>query len=151
MSTRLKIKNSKAKYEFEFLESFTAGMRLTGTEIKSIRAGKANITEAYCVEQDNEIFIRNMSIEPYANAGVITHEVRGDRKLLLNRIEIDKITKKLRTKGLALVPYVVFINDKGLAKIDIKLSKGKNTYDKREDLKLKDAKRDMDRLKKIYG
>ncbi|MFT5601304.1 MAG: SsrA-binding protein [Flavobacteriales bacterium] len=150
MSSRLRIKNSKAKFEFEFLESFTAGMRLTGTEIKSIRAGKANITEAFCVEQNNEIFIRNMSIEPYANAGFITHEVRGDRKLLLNRIEIDKISKKLRTKGLALVPYVVFINDKGLAKVDIKLAKGKNNYDKREDLKSKDAKRDMDRLKKIY-
>ena len=150
MSSRMRIKNSKAKFEFEFLESFTAGMRLTGTEIKSIRAGKANITEAFCVEQNNEIFIRNMSIEPYANAGFITHEVRGDRKLLLNRIEIDKISKKLRTKGLALVPYVVFINDKGLAKVDIKLAKGKNNYDKREDLKSKDAKRDMDRLKKIY-
>ncbi len=150
MSRNIQIKNKRAKYEYEFLESFTAGIMLKGTEIKSIRLGKASIIEAYCVSENEEIFIRNMSIQDYANAGFVSHQIRGDRKLLLNRKEIDKIVKKLKNKGFTLIPYVLFINDNGLAKLDIKLCRGKNTHDKRQDLKTKDAKREMDRIKKEY-
>jgi SsrA-binding protein len=148
MASAVNIKNKKAKFDFEFLESFTAGIQLRGTEIKSIRNNKASIVEAYCVVVKDEVYVRNMYIAPYDNAGFVSHEERRDRKLLLNRIEINKIQKKLKNQGLTLIPYVLFISDKGYAKLDIKLAKGKKTHDKREDLKEKDAKREMDRRMK---
>ena len=150
MSSTQRIKNSRAKYEYEFLESYTAGIQLEGTEIKSIRNGRASITEAYCVVSNDEVFVRNMTIQEYENAGFIEHEIRRDRKLLLNRSEISKISKKLKNQGLTLIPYVMFIDGNGRAKLDIKLSKGKKTHDKREDLKSKDAKREMDRRMKQF-
>jgi len=150
MSSTQRIKNSRAKYEYEFLESYTAGIQLKGTEIKSIRNGRASITEAYCVVSNDEVFVRNMTIQEYENAGFIEHEIRRDRKLLLNRSEISKISKKLKNQGLTLIPYVMFIDGNGRAKLDIKLSKGKKTHDKREDLKSKDAKREMDRRMKQF-
>lgn len=150
MSVGINIKNKKAKFEFEFLESYTAGIQLHGTEIKSIRNNKASIVEAYCVIVNGEVYIRNMYIQEYENAGFVTHEIRRDRKLLLNRTEINKIERKLKMKGLALIPYKLFITPKGHAKLDIKLAQGKKTHDKREDLKSKDAKREMDRNMKSF-
>lgn len=149
MSNKVNIKNKRAKFEFEFLESYTAGIQLQGTEIKSIRNNKASIVEAYCIVNKGEVFIRNMYIAPYENAGFVSHDEKRDRKLLLNRTEINKIEKKLKNQGLALIPYVLYITDKGYAKIDIKLGKGKKLHDKREDLKEKDARREMDRRMKF--
>lgn len=146
----INIRNKKAKFEFEFLESYTAGIQLLGTEIKSIRSSKASIVEAYCIISNGECFIRNMYIQEYENASFGTHEIRRDRKLLLKRTEINKIERKLKMKGLALVPYKMFISEKGYAKLEIKLGQGKKTHDKREDLKAKDDKREMDRKMKDF-
>ena len=148
MSNQINIKNKKAKFEYEFLEKFTAGMQLFGTEIKSIRAGKASIVEAYCFVNKNEVFIKNMYIAEYKQASYNNHETRRDRKLLLNRNEIDKLVKKKKDVGLTIIPLSLFINGKGYAKIDIALAKGKKLHDKRHDLKAKDDKRAMDRAMK---
>jgi SsrA-binding protein len=151
MSTNINIKNKKARFEFILHETFTAGMQLTGTEIKSIRNGKATITESYCVLVDGEVFIRNMNIAEYDNASYNNHNPRRDRKLLLNRKEIDKLEKKATLKGFSIVPLKVFMSGKGLAKIDIALGEGKKLHDKRETMKERDSKRDLDRVKKQYG
>ena len=148
MSTPINIKNRRAKFEYEFLEKFTAGIQLTGTEIKSIRAGKASIVEAFCFINNNELFIKNMFIAEYEQGTYNNHEPRRVRKLLLNRNEIDKLVKKKKDVGLTIIPINLFINGKGYAKIDIALAKGKKLYDKRQDLKSKDDKRSMDRAKK---
>tara|TARA_Y100000813_G_scaffold148886_1_gene109330 strand:- start:599 stop:1060 length:462 start_codon:yes stop_codon:yes gene_type:complete len=139
------IKNKKASFEFEFIETYTAGIVLTGTEIKSIRLSKASIAEAYGLISKNEILLRNMYIQPYENGTHYNHQPRRDRKLLLNRSEINKIDRKIKSKGLTLVPINLFINKKGLAKVEIALAKGKKIYDKREDLKKKDAKREIEK------
>lgn len=149
-ANRINIKNKKAKFEFILHDTFTAGMQLTGTEIKSIRNGKATITEAYCVLVDGEVFIRNMNISEYENGSYYNHNPRRDRKLLLNRQEISKLEKKATLKGFTIVPLKVFISDKGLAKIDIALGEGKKLHDKRESIKDRDNKRDLDRLKKQF-
>jgi SsrA-binding protein len=145
MSLKIAIKNKKASFEYEFVEKYTAGIQLSGTEIKSIRNTKASIMESYGIMIKNEMFIRNMYIAEYENGSHYNHESKRDRKLLLNRIELNKINKKLKAKGLTIVPIKLFINNKGLAKIDIALAKGKKIHDKREDLKSKDAKREIDR------
>ena len=145
MSAGINIKNKKARFEFEFIETYTAGIVLTGTEIKSIRASKASIGESYGVVSKNEIIIRNMYVQQYNNGTHYNHEPRRDRKLLLNRSEINKIDRKIKAKGLTLVPVSLFINNKGLAKLEIALAKGKKIHDKREDLKKKDAKREVER------
>ncbi|MAP01270.1 MAG: SsrA-binding protein [Flavobacteriales bacterium] len=145
MSAGINIKNKKARFEFEFIETYTAGIVLTGTEIKSIRASKASIGESYGVVSKNEIIIRNMYVQQYDNGTHYNHEPRRDRKLLLNRSEINKIDRKIKAKGLTLVPVSLFINNKGLAKLEIALAKGKKIHDKREDLKKKDAKREVER------
>jgi SsrA-binding protein len=144
----IRIRNKKAGFLYEIIEKYTAGIQLLGTEIKSIRAGKASITEAYCVFVGDEIFIRNMNIAEYDLGGYVNHEPRRDRKLLLNRKEINKLEKKMKERGFTLIPLVVFANSKGLVKIDIALSRGKKQFDKRQDIKQKDVKRDLDRLKK---
>ena len=148
MSNKINIKNKKAKFEYEFLEKFTAGIVLTGTEIKSIRAGKASIIEGYCFVQSGELFIKNMYIAEYEQGSYNNHEPRRTRKLLLNRNEIDKLIKKKKDVGLTIIPLSLFINGKGYAKLDIALAKGKKLHDKRHDLKAKDAKRSMDRAMK---
>jgi len=145
MSLKIAIKNKKASFEYEFVETYTAGIQLFGTEIKSIRNTKASIMESYGIMIKNELFIRNMYIAEYENGSHYNHESKRDRKLLMNRIELNKINKKLKAKGLTIVPIKLFINNKGLAKIDIALAKGKKIHDKREDLKSKDAKREIDR------
>jgi SsrA-binding protein len=148
VSNQINIKNKKAKFEYEFLEKFTAGLQLYGTEIKSIRAGKASIVEGYCYVHNGEVFIKNMYISEYEQGSYNNHEPRRDRKLLLNRKEIDKLIKKKKDVGLTIVPLSLFINGKGYAKIDIALARGKKLHDKRHDLKDKDAKRSMDRAMK---
>jgi|TARA_Y100000385_G_scaffold275208_1_gene319307 SsrA-binding protein len=150
MSSKVEIKNKKAKFEFEFVETFTAGIQLFGTEIKSIRNNKASITEAYAVMVKNELFIRNMYIADYENGGHFNHESKRDRKLLLNKLELSKINKKIKNKGLTIVPTRLYISKNGWAKMNIAVAKGKKIYDKREDLKTKDIKREIDRKLKTY-
>ena len=147
MSNQINIKNKRASFEYEFIETFTAGIQLTGTEIKSIRAGKASIIEGYCFINKGELFIKNMYIAEYDKGSYNNHDPKRDRKLLLNRSELDKLEKKKKDVGLTIVPLKVFINKNGFAKMDIAL-KGKKLHDKREDLKGKDAKREMDRAMK---
>ena len=148
MSNAINIKNKRASFEYEFLETFTAGIQLTGTEIKSIRAGKASIIEGFCYMKNGELFIKNMYIAEYEQGTYNNHEPKRDRKLLLNRNELDKLGKKKKDVGLTIVPLKVFINKNGFAKMDIALAKGKKLHDKREDLKSKDARREMDRALK---
>ncbi len=142
------IRNKKARFEYHLEEVFTAGMVLTGTEIKSIRNSKASIVEAFCVFQNNEVWIRNMYINDYINSSFYHHKPKGDRKLLLNKREINKIEKWLKDKGNTIIPLKVFINEKGWAKVDIACARGKKLHDKRDDLKAKDDKREMDRAMK---
>ena len=139
------IKNKKASFEYTFLERFTAGIQLTGTEIKSIRNAKVSIAEAYCHILNHELFIKGMHIAEYDPGSYNNHDPLRERKLLLNKAELVKIEKKLKNKGLTVVPIRVFINDKGYAKVEIALAQGKKLHDKRDSLKEKDIQRDMDR------
>jgi SsrA-binding protein len=147
-SNEVNIKNKRARFEFFIEEEFTAGLKLAGTEIKSIRSGKASIMEAYCVWQDGELWIRNMYIAPYANASFYEHKTRGDRKLLLNRKELNRIQKFLKVKGNTIIPLKLFLSEKGWLKVQIACAKGKKLHDKRDDLKEKDDRREMDRALK---
>ncbi len=141
----MEINNKKASFEYYLLESFIAGIVLTGTEIKSIRTGKASLKESYCAFQDKELFARNMHIAPYDYGTYNNHEPKRERKLLLQSRELRKLKTKLDEKGLTLIPTRLFINEKGLAKLEISLAKGKKLYDKRDTLKKKDQQREMDR------
>ncbi|MFM7311040.1 MAG: SsrA-binding protein SmpB [Flavobacteriales bacterium] len=141
----IEIKNKKALYRYFLLEEFDAGMVLTGTEIKSIRAGKANITDAYCRIRQGECWVYNLYIGPYSHAGYSQHKERNERKLLLNRIEIRKIERKCKDAGITVVPTLLFISKSGYAKLRIALAKGKNVGDKRADVKEKDLRRESDR------
>ncbi len=142
----INIKNRKVTFEYELIERFVAGMKLVGTEIKSIRNGKANLSDSYCQFFGNELFVKNLHISEYEMGTHNNHEAKRDRKLLLNRKELQKLEKKVKESGLTIVPVKLFINDRGLAKLEIALAKGKKVYDKRETLKQKDAQRDMDRM-----
>lgn len=144
----IRIKNKRATFEYEILERFVAGIKLVGTEIKSIRGGKANLTESYCQFYNGELFAKNMHISEYDLGTCNNHEARRDRKLLLNKKELKKLEKKVKESGLTIICTKLFINERGLAKLEIGLARGKKTYDKRESLKLKDAKRDIDRMMK---
>lgn len=146
-SNKVNIKNKKATFEYHLLDKYVAGLSLQGTEIKSIREGKANLQESYCTFLNNELFVKNMHISPYSQGTHYNHEPKRDRKLLLNKRELDKIDVKNKEKGLTIVPVRLFINDKGLAKLEIALAKGKKLFDKREDIKQKDLKREMERMK----
>ncbi len=145
MGSNIKIKNKKASFEYFLLEKFIAGMVLTGTEIKSIRNGKASINEAYCAFTGDELFVRNMHISEYDYGTYNNHDPKRDRKLLLTARELKQLKSKLEEKGLTLVPTLLFINEKGLAKLEIALAKGKKLYDKRDTLKKKDIQREIDR------
>ena len=147
-SNEINIKNKRARFEYFIDEEFIAGIVLAGTEIKSIRNGKASIIESYCVIAEGELFIRNMYIAPYENASFYTHKTRGDRKLLLNKKELNRIEKFLKVKGNTIVPLKLFLSDKGWLKIQIACARGKKLHDKRDDLKEKDDKREMDRAMK---
>ncbi|MEN9297173.1 MAG: hypothetical protein RJB49_131 [Bacteroidota bacterium] len=141
----VEIKNRRASFEYAFIDTFTAGLVLMGTEIKSIRQGKANLTDAYCVFFQDELFVRNMHISAYEEGTHYNHAPLRDRKLLLSKRELGKLQKELKNVGLTIIPTRLFISDKGYAKLNIALSKGKKTFDKRDDIKEKDVKRDMDR------
>ena len=152
MQKRINIKNKKARFEYEFLDQFTAGIVLTGTEIKSIRNSKASIAESFCeFNERGELFAVNMYIEEYAFGTRFNHRPRGSRKLLLNKRELNKLFKQVKNSGLTIVPLKLFINDKGFAKMFIALAKGKKLYDKRETLKDRDNKRNLDRVKKSFN
>ncbi len=145
------ILNKKARFDYEILETYTAGIVLAGTEIKSIRLGKANITESFCeFNANNELFAINTNIEEYAFGNQFNHKARSERKLLLNKRELKTLAKNVQAKGLTIVPLKLHTTEKGLAKLDIGLCRGKKTYDKRESLKEQDTKRDLDRIKKAF-
>ena len=147
----VKIKNRKARFEYEILDKFVAGIVLRGTEIKAIREGQASIAEAFCEFSNSELFVINMTIQEYSHATHYNHNPKSERKLLLNRSELKKLEKQVKNSGLTIIPLVLFTNDKGLAKIQIALCKGKKLYDKRESLKDKDNKRDLSRIKKDFN
>jgi SsrA-binding protein len=140
------IKNKKASFEFEFIDTYVVGVMLKGTEIKSIRESKVSLTEAFCLFLDGELYIRQMHISPYSMAASYNHVAVRDRKLLLKKKELEKLETKSAEKGLAIIPVRIFINDRGLAKMEIALARGKKIHDKRQDLKEKDAKRELQRM-----
>ncbi|MCH7411232.1 SsrA-binding protein [Belliella sp. DSM 111904] len=142
----INIKNKKASYEFEFIEKFVAGLVLKGTEIKSIRESKVSLTEAYCFFRSGELYIKQMHIAPYSMAASYNHDAVRERKLLLNKKELDKLETKFSEKGLSIIPVRIFVNDKGLAKMEIALGRGKKLHDKRNDIKDKDLKKEMSRM-----
>ena len=144
------ISNRKARFEYELLEVFNAGIQLQGTEIKSLRTGNANLAEAYCYVQQSEVWITGMYIAEYQYGSYMNHDPKRLRKLLLKKKEINKISSALQNNGITIVPLKLYITDKGWAKIDIALAKGKKLHDKREDLKQKDDKRQMDRALKKF-
>lgn len=150
MQKTVNILNKRARFDFEIIETYTAGIVLTGTEIKSIRLGKAQIADSFCEFSNGELFAVNTSIEEYAFGNAFNHKAKSERKLLLNRRELKNLERSVQQKGLAIVPLRLFTNEKGFAKLEIALCRGKKTYDKRESLKEQDTKRDLDRIKKEY-
>ena len=152
MQKKINIQNKKARFEFEILDQYTAGMVLTGTEIKSIRESKASIAESFCeFNEQGELFAVNMYIEEYLFGTHYNHKPRSTRKLLLNKKELRKLNKQVKNVGLTIVPLKLFITDKGYAKMIIALARGKKLYDKRDTLKDRDNKRDLDRVKKKFS
>ena len=142
--SKIQVTNRRASFDYEFLETYTAGIQLAGTEIKSIRAGKVSLQDAYCYfDTRGQLFVRGMNIAQYFWGSWGQHEPRRDRKLLLTKRELRHLRQADREKGLTIVPVVLFINEKGLAKLDIALARGKHYYDKRESLKTKDSRRDV--------
>ncbi|NCO64017.1 MAG: SsrA-binding protein SmpB [Flavobacteriales bacterium] len=151
MQKNINIQNKKARFLYEILDKYTAGIVLTGTEIKSIRSSKASIAESFCeFNEQGELFVINMNIEEYLYGTYYNHKPKAERKLLLNKKELKKLQKEVQNTGLTIIPLKLFINDKGYAKLDVALAKGKKLYDKRETIKDRDNKRDLDRVKKIY-
>lgn len=143
----VEIKNKRAKFDYEWLDTYTAGLQLVGTEVKSIRMGKASIAEAYCYMSDGELFIKGMNVTEWSHGNIFNHNPIRERKLLLSKRELDKIDKSLKDQGITIVPTKLFISKKGWIKLNIAVAKGKKNYDKRQSLKEKDAKRDLARLK----
>ena len=142
---KLNILNKKATFEFEILDKFTAGIMLTGTEIKSVREGKVNLSDAFCSFIQGELFVRNLHISEYSLGTHFNHEPKRMRKLLLQKRELRKLNTKVKEKGLTIIPLKLFMSDTGYAKMDIGLAKGKKIYDKRESIKEKDVRRDLSR------
>ena len=143
---KVDIKNRRASFEYFFLEEFTAGLSLTGTEIKSIRQGKVNFQDAYCLFMDGELFIRSLHISPYTEGTHYNHDPMRDRKLLLTKREMRKLNENLKDQGLTIIPVRLFTSERGFAKLNIALAKGKKLYDKRDSIKEKDIKRETDRI-----
>ena len=151
MQPKINIQNKKARFEYEILDEYVAGIKLSGTEIKSIRESKARITESFCEFNENgELFIINMFIEEYSHGNVYNHKAKSARKLLLNKRELKKLQKEIQNVGLTIIPLKLFMTDKGWAKLNIALCRGKKLYDKRETMKDRDNKRDLDRIKKDF-
>lgn len=152
MQKNINIKNKRARFEYELMDKFTAGIVLAGTEIKSIREGRASISESFCEFNDrDELFVINMQIDEYSHASHFNHKPKAERKLLLQRRELKKLSKEVKASGLTIVPLSLFMNERGLAKMQIALAKGKKLYDKRDSIKDRDNKRDLDRVKKNFN
>ncbi len=145
MKKNIEIVNRKAKFEFHFLDSFEAGIMLVGTEVKSVRAGEANLSDAYCYFLNGELWIKSLFIGEYRHGNRFNHETRRERKLLLNKKELKKLEKRITEKGLTIIPYRLFLNDRNIVKMEIKLAQGKKVFDKRESIKQKDITRELDR------
>lgn len=151
MQQKVNILNKKAKFQYEILDKYTAGIVLRGTEIKSIRNSKASIAESFCeFNEHGELFVINMTIEEYAFGNYYNHKPKAERKLLLNKRELKKLEKEVNIKGNAIIPLRLYINENGYAKLEIALAKGKKLYDKRETIKDRDNKRNLDRIKKNF-
>ncbi len=148
VSSRINIKNKRAEHDYFIIDQYTAGIVLTGTEIKSIRAGKAGLVDTFCFISNNEIWVKNMYIAEYSFGSFNRHEIRRDRKLLLNKKEIRNLAEETKSPGQTIVPLRLFIDDNGRAKLVIGLCRGKKEYDKRETLKKKEGRREMDRVLK---
>lgn len=144
----IEVVNRRAQYEYQFISNYEAGILLKGTEIKSIRANQVNLKDAYCLFKKGELFIKNMFIKEYAFGNYNNHEARRDRKLLLKKVELKKLEKRVKERGFTIVPYRLYLNERGIAKIEIALAQGKKSFDKRNTIKQKDQKRDLDRIKK---
>ncbi len=144
----IEIVNRRATFEYHFIELFEAGIVLTGTEIKSVRKSQVSLKDAYCVFQGGELYVRNLYIKEYENATHFNHEPRRMRKLLLKRAELKKLHRRVKERGLTIVPYRMYVNERGLAKLEIALAQGKKVHDKRESLREKDQKRELERMKK---
>lgn len=152
MQKNVNIKNKRARFDYEILDTYTAGIVLSGTEIKSLRDSKASIAESFCeFNEQGELFVINMQIDEYSHGTHYNHKPKAERKLLLNRQELKKLNKEVKNSGLTIVPLNLFINDRGLAKINVALAKGKKLYDKRETLKDRDNKKNLDRIKKSFN
>jgi SsrA-binding protein len=147
-SSNILIRNKKAFFEYEIIESFTAGIQLLGTEIKSIRSGRANLTDSYCQFFSGELYVKNLHVSEYELGTCNNHLAKRDRKLLLQKRELQRWQKKVKESGFTIIPLKLFINTKGLAKLEIGLCRGKKIYDKRDSIKQKDASRDLDRQMK---
>jgi len=151
MAKTKEIVNRKAKYEYQLEDSFEAGVKLKGTEVKSLRAGNANLNDAYCMFDQGNLIIKSMYIAEYDHGNINNHEPRADRRLLLKKSELRKIDRRINEKGMTLVPYRIYFSERGFVKIEIYLASGKKSYDKRESIKDRDNKRQLDRLKKQYS
>lgn len=152
MQKNVNIKNKRARFDYEILDTYTAGIVLSGTEIKSLRESKASIAESFCeFNEQSELFVINMQIDEYSHGTHYNHKPKAERKLLLNRRELKKLHKEVKNSGLTIVPLNLFINDRGLAKINVALAKGKKLYDKRETIKDRDNKKNLDRIKKSFN
>lgn len=147
----IEIINKKATHEFSFIYTLEAGLVLQGTEIKSIRAGRVNMSDAYCLVKGGELFLYNMHISEYKYGTYNNHEPKRPRKLLVKKLELKKMHGKVKEQGFSIVPYRLFISDRGFAKLEIALAKGKKSFDKRDALKERDSKRSLDRIKKYYS
>ncbi|MEN9447113.1 MAG: hypothetical protein RJA25_403 [Bacteroidota bacterium] len=143
------IVNRKAKFNYEFMDSYKAGLVLTGTEIKSVKEGKVNMGDSFCYFKDSELWMKNLHISEYKNGSYANHEPMRLRKLLLTKKEIRKLEGKIKEKGLTIIPYKIFFNERGLAKIEVILARGKKSYDKRETLKERDSQKELQRVKKV--
>ncbi|MDR0995088.1 MAG: SsrA-binding protein SmpB [Tannerella sp.] len=148
LASNIQIKNKRATFDYELVETFTAGIVLTGTEIKSIRLGKASLVDTFCLMERGELWVKNMYIAEYFYGTYNNHSARRDRKLLLNRRELHKLDEAAKNSGFTLIPVRMFISDKGLAKLVVAIAKGKKEYDKRQSLRERDDKREMDRVMK---
>ena len=152
MQKKINIQNKKARFEYEFLDKYVAGIQLTCTEIKSIRNSQARITESFCeFNKKGELFVINMYIEEYMYGNYFNHKPKSERRLLMQKRELKKLEKEVKNVGLTIIPLRLFLTDKGWAKLELALCKGKKTFDKREVIKDKDNKRDLDRLKKQFN
>jgi SsrA-binding protein len=147
---KIESRNRKASFQYFLLDTFVAGIQLLGTEIKAIREGKSNLTDAFCFFVKGELFVKNLHISEYSHGSYANHEPTRVRKLLLTKRELKKIQTKLKEDGLTIIPTSLFINEKGLAKLEISIAKGKKLFDKRDTIKTKDVKRQLDRVKKSY-